>query len=260
MATYIDCDRYGFFNGILGIEQSNWANFWSGIIPDGVIAGFGDELEVYAQSDGKKVHIRTGQAIIAGHRAWVNVEKEIDIADNTTGANRTDGIMLRVTYGNTGESKIQIVAKTGSISPTKTIGGTYELLLASVTVGDGFVTVPASAVTDRRYIFKIALDTVEGISASSGEVTPLNDREYRTNNALSALTINLPANPHATFITGVCFRSAASGFGGVTFKKGSSACYPKMCGDTLNLNNKKYNLIIWYDGAYYWCAAKAGQI
>ena len=53
MATYIDCDRYGFFNGILGIEQSNWANFWRGIIPDGIIAGFGDELEVYAQSDGR---------------------------------------------------------------------------------------------------------------------------------------------------------------------------------------------------------------
>lgn len=258
MATYIDCDRYGFFNGILGIEQSNWANFWKGIIPDGVIANQGDELEVYAQSDGKKVHIRTGQAIVAGHRAWVNVEKEIDIADNTSGANRTDGIMLRVTYGNSGESQIQIVAKTGSISPTRTIGGTYELLLASVTVGDGFVTIPASAVTDRRYIFKMAMDAAAGFSGTS--VTPLNDREFRNNNAIASLTINLPANPHATFITGVCFRSAASGFGGVTFKKGTASVTPKMCGDTLNLNNKKYNLVIWWDGAYYWCAAKAGAL
>ena len=58
MATYIDCDRYGFFNGILGIEQSNWANFWRGIIPDGIIAGFGDELEEARCGESSEIYIR----------------------------------------------------------------------------------------------------------------------------------------------------------------------------------------------------------
>lgn len=258
MATYADCDRFGFFNGIYGIEQSNWANFWKGILPDGVIAGQGDELAVYAQSDGKKVHVRTGQAIVAGHRCWVNAEKEIDIADNDTGANRTDGIMIRVTYGNSGESKMQIVSKTGSTSCTRTIGEVYEFLLASVTVADGFVTIAANQVTDQRYVFKLAMDAASGFSGTS--VTPLNDREYRNNTAIASLTVNLPANPNATFMTGVCFRSASSGFGGVTFKKGSAALTPKLCGDALTLNNKKYNMVIWWDGAYYWCAVKAAAV
>ena len=48
----VSCDKFGFFNGIMGIEQGNWATFWDGIIPDGVIANQGDELEVYAQADG----------------------------------------------------------------------------------------------------------------------------------------------------------------------------------------------------------------
>ena len=249
-----DCDRYGFFNGILGIEQSNWAQYWRGIIPDGVIAGIGNEMQVFAQSDGLKVHVRTGEAIVAAHRAWINQEKEIEIAPNTSGSNRTDGIFLRVTYGNTGESKIEVIAKTGSTTPTKTIGSIYELQLASVVVPNNAVTITAGAVTDYRYVFDLAMDTANGFSGTS--VTPLNDREYRNNNAIGSLVVYLPAVPHPTFITGVCFRSAGS-FSGVTFRQGSNAVSPKIAGDVLTLPGRRYNMVIWWDGAYYWVASKA---
>lgn len=252
-----ECDRYGFFNGILGIEQSNWAQYWKGVLPDGVVAGIGNEMEVYAQSDGMKVHVKTGEAMIAGHRAWINTEKEVVIAANTSGEARTDGIVLRVTYGNTGESKIEVLAKTGSTSLTKTIGTRYEMLLATVSVADKAVTIEASKVTDKRYVFKLAMDAAVGFSGTS--VTPLNDREYRNNTAIGSLTINLPDDPHATFITGVCFKTNGS-FSGVTFKKGSSALSPKLAGDAITLANKKYNMVIWWDGAYYWAAAKAASL
>ena len=253
-----ECDRYGFFNGILGIEQSNWAQYWKGVLPDGVVAGIGNEMEVYAQSDGMKVHVRTGEAMVAGHRAWVNQEKEIDIAANTSGSTRTDGIMLRVTYGNTGESKIEVIAKTGATSPTQTIGNIYEMLMATVTVPNGAVTIPAGNVTDRRYVFKLSMETVNGFSGTS--VTPLNDREYRNNTAIGSLTINLPGNPHPSFITGVCFKSNAS-FSGVTFRKGGSAYSTmKVIGDVLTLKSKKYNMVIWWDGEYYWCTSKGADM
>lgn len=259
MASSVECDRYGFFNGVYGIEQSNWANFWKGIIPDGVIAGIDEELEVYAQSDGRKVHVRTGQAIVAGHRCWITSEKEIDIAENTSGASRTDGIFIRVTYGNDGASRMNVLCRTGVTSPAKTIGTMCELLLATVTVADGFVTVAASNVTDKRYVFKLGADAgavqAVTVSGTTGSVTPQNDREYRTNSALTALTIYLPANPHATFITGVTFKSGSSI--NVTFRKGSSSYSPKISGDALTLTGKKYNLVIWWDGAYYWVASKA---
>lgn len=259
MASSVVCDRFGFFNGVYGIEQSNWANFWKGIIPDGVIAGIDGELEVYAQSDGRKVHVKTGQAIVAGHKCWITSEKEIDIAENTSGANRTDGIFIRVTYGNDGASKMYVLARTGVTSPTRTIGTTYEMLLATVTVASGFVTIAASAVTDKRYVFKLAADAgavqAVTVSGSTGSVTPQNDREYRTNSQLTSLTIYLPGSPHATFITGVTFRTGSSI--NVTFRKGSSAYSPKISGDSLTLAGKKYNLVIWWDGNYYWVASKA---
>lgn len=268
MANYAECDLYGWFNGIYGIEQSNWANFWHGIIPDGVISGENDELEVYAQSDGMKVHVKTGKAIVAGHCCWVTGEKVVDIAANSTGSDRVDGIFVRVTYGNDGESVMQIVVKTGSISASHTIGGTYELLLASVTVPNGAVTLAASAVTDYRYIFRLAHDynSVDIITVTYpdnhyvGEVDLKNDRIHRNVTPLTKLTINLPANPHRTYISEVDFITDSTTFNGVEWKQGSTTITPKLAGDALTLTNRKYNMVIWYDDQYWWVAAKAATI
>ena len=273
MASNVECDRYGFFNGIYGLEQSNWANFWKGIIPDGVVAGIGDELQVYAQSDGKQVHVKIGEATIAGHRCWVNTEKDITIADNTTGSSRTDGIVLRVTYGNSGQSKISIVAKTGNTAVTRNIGTTYEMQLATVTVADGFVTVNPTDVTDKRYVYKLATDGTAIVNiASEGEgsartasVTPQNDRIYRcySSTPLKKLTVYLPNYPYSTFITEIDFRSiendANNTFQGVTFyKEGTSTTVGvKLKGDKLTLADRRYNLIIWWDGSYFLCSSMA---
>ena len=261
----VNCDDFGFFNGVYAIEQGNWAKYWEGIVPDGVIAGQGNELEVFAQSDGLKVHVKTGSAIVSGHRAWITSEKEIEIAENLTGSARTDGIFVRVNYGNDGESTLTLIAKTGSVATHRT-GAPDDLLLAAVTVPANAVTIAASAVIDRRYIFALGHDgtNVEAIAVSSysATVTPLNDHEYRANtDPVKNITIKLPVSPTQTYMTCVCFRTHESVFNGVTFKKtdGTSAS-PKCVGDTLTLANRKYTLIIWYDGAYYWCAAKAAGI
>ena len=267
MASSVECDRYGFFNGIYGLEQSNWAAFWRGIIPDGVLA-VDDELKVYAQSDGRKVHVKVGQAIVAGHRCWVNMEKELDIAENSSGGSRTDGVFIRVTYGNSGASKMTVLVRTGVTSPAHTAGSIWELLLATVTVADGFVTVNDSDVKDKRFVFKLANDNTESITLSgsgtsrTGSVTPQNDRIFRasSSNALKKLTVYLPANPHATFITEVDFSSIDDdAYQGVTFyKEGTSTTVSvKVKGDKLTLKNRRYDLVIWYDGSTWFCASMA---
>ena len=251
-----ECDRYGFFNGILGLEQANWANYWRGIIPDGVISGQGQEMEVYAQSDGMKVHVRTGSAIIDNHRAWVTKEKEVLLAP-ATGSARNDLVVLRVTYGNSGESKIELTAKTGDTSLVTVTGGVYEVPLAKVYVSANAVTITAGNVTDMRYVYKLGNDSVTTFSGTS--LSCKNDIEYRASTtALSSLQITLPQNPNDTFITGVCFTSASS-FGGITFRKGSTGITPKLVGDSTSLPNKRYNMVIWWDSGcqQYWSAVKA---
>ena len=105
------CDRYGFFNGIYGIEQVNWANYWRGIIPDGILHGYGSGMWVSAYQ-GTTVQVGTGQAMVDNHRVWITTSKYIDLETGDNGAH-IDRIVLRVTYGNTGESTVEVVAKKG---------------------------------------------------------------------------------------------------------------------------------------------------
>ena len=270
MASSVNCDLYGFFNGVFGIEHSNWANYWHNVMPDGVISAGSDtsdnELEVYARSDGMKVHVKSGSALVAGHRCWVNSEKVLDIAANSTGDTRTDGIFVRVTYGDYGESRMTLVVKTGNITPKKTIGSTYELLLATVDVPNGASTIAASAVTDQRYVFRLATDApavlaievTESSGTYTGIVNAKNDRIHKYNsNPLKSLRINLPYNASATFMTEVDFTSS-SDFTGVKIYQNGSLVSPRIAGDALTLTGKRYNMLIWADATNrFWVAAKA---
>ena len=259
------CDKFGFFNGVYGIEQSNWANYWRGIIPDGVIAGFGDELEVYAQGDGMRVYVKTGQAMVDNHRVWVNSQKELDVSAADGSLDRIDLVVLRVVYGNSGLSKAYADVKAGTPAAdpqppalTQVTGGTYEIPLAEVFVGQGVVTIGSSAVTDRRSVFSIPKDTAETFSGTT--VTPGCDREYRNNTGINSLTVYLPQDPQETFITSVCFTASAS-FTAVTVYRGvnviSGTTNLKLKGDALTMPGKRYNLVFWWDGASYWCASGA---
>lgn len=255
----VAADKFGFFNGLMGIEQGNWANYWKGIIPDGVVAGQGNELKVYAQNDGMKVYAKTGQAMIDNHRIWINAEKELAIAA-ASGSARTDLVVARIVYGNEEESTAVLDVKTNATLAdlVQTTGGTYEIPLALVSVGASDVTIAASAVTDLRYIFRIHDDSTEEFSGTS--VTPLNDREYRNFTEQASMTVNLPSNPNDTFITSVRFEASAS-FTGVTINKGSTAISGTsdllLKGDALNLKSKVYSLVFWWDGVKYWCASAA---
>lgn len=260
----IACDRFGFFNGIYGLEQSNWANYWRGIIPDGVVAQFDNELEVSvpAQGMGMQVYVKKGQAIVDNHRIWITSQKTLPIAEHGL-LPRKDLIVIRVTYGNSGESTAVLDVKTGveatdpvAPDPVKNTGGTYELPLAVITVTETATTILPANITDMRYVYKLGNDSVTTFTLP--EVTCGNDIEYRNSEPIDSLTVNLPSNPNDTFITGVCFTTTEN-FSGVTFRKGGTAYTTmKIIGDTLTMKNKRYNLIIWWDSGFgeYWCVSK----
>ena len=273
----IECDRYGFFNGIYGLEQSNWANYWRGIIPDGVLAQPDGKpqptppMEVYVptQGMGMSVYVRPGQAMVDNHRVWLTTQKTLSIAKHGSRP-RIDMVVLRVTYGNTGKSIVELDVKTGAEAtspeaPTlvTNTGGTYELALARITIGAGTTNIYPADITDMRYVYKLGNDSVTTFTTTTSNnkttatVNCVNDIEYRCATALHSIIINLPSNPNDTFITGVCFTANAS-FSGVTFRKGGTNTDVKVIGDSLTMNSKRYNLIIWWDSGFnqYWCASK----
>ena len=260
----VACDKYGPFNGIYALEQSNWSNLWNWVVPEGIVATCDEEMEAYAQADGMKVYVKTGQAMLCGHRVWLDSEKTVPISAADSTYARKDVVVCRIVFGNEGASTAVLDVLTGApaadpVAPsiTKTIGGTYEIAIAEVYVAANAVTIAASSVTDRR---KIMAAETAFVPFSSTSVTPLALREYRCGSALASLTVTLPENPQNNYIATVTF-PAGSSFSGVTVKKGtttiSGTSNLKLKGDALNLASKTYTLVFWWDGSFYWCASAA---
>ena len=268
----ITCDRFGFFNGIYGLEQKNWADYWRNIIPDGVIGGIYDEMEVIKSSTYVSgVSIKRGSAMVDNHRVWINTQKELQLPAAGS-QNRIDLIVLRAVYGNSGASRVEIDCLTGTAAanpskptPTTVTGSRYEIELASVyrKAGDNNVE---GQITDLRHVFYMPTDKGAIVNFTGTQVTCKCDREHRNNSPISNLTVSLPTTPSASFITGLCF-STASNFSGVTFRyydpirknnAAVSAVNPtvKVIGDLFVVPNKRYNVVIYWDGVNYVAASK----
>lgn len=258
MAASVNFTTKGFFNGVWPLSHLNWASYFAPTVQDGVIAGVGGELVVDATSTGMNVRIQTGECRVHSHRGSLESISTIDISAAHATYNRIDLVVARVTYS--ASPTMVITTRKGTAaanpvcpSPVQTAGSTWEIPLAEVFVAKGAVTIAATDVTDRRYVYNTSGNAAISFSGTTLRVE--NDWEYRNNGEVDSLTITLPAEPSDTFICGVCF-SASADFSGVTFMRGSTE-YSIKTTDNLTYQGTRYNLVIWWDGAYYWCGAKA---
>ena len=264
MPSSVNFNTIGFFNSILPLNQTNWAAYFAPSISDGVLAGIENEMEVYGNSSGMYVYVKTGECRVRSHRGVINTLGTLEIEDADLTYPRYDLVVARITYGNPSTMVITVKTGTPAASPsvpdvTQNAGDVWEIPLAEVYVPAGAVTIAAGNVTDRRYVYKIGNDSVTNFSGTS--VTCSNDIEYRNETAINSLTIKLPNNPNNTFITGVNFTASAS-FTGVSFEKGGNTYSDmRIIGDVLTMKNKRYNLVIWWDSGFnqYWCASKGAQ-
>ena len=46
MASSATFDKLGFFNGVMPLNQTNWAAYFGPMIPDGVLAGIDDDVQL----------------------------------------------------------------------------------------------------------------------------------------------------------------------------------------------------------------------
>ena len=284
----IQCDRYGFFNGILGLEQANWAQYWKGIIPDGVLAPLtyneNDPTE-YMQhplhvtvSEGEmagQVVVQEGEAMVDNHHIWLTNSRTLTLTPKANSAKeRWDLVVIRVTYSNSGTSTAELAVVEGAEinanggstnslkNPVQNTGGTYELPLAAVRWQANTNMIHTADIVDKRFVYKLGHDSVFEFTGTS--ITCYNDIEYRNKNSINTLTINLPNNPTNIFITGVNFTTSGqwnNNNNGLTIMKGSTDITNsiKAVGDSFRMKSKRYNMVIWWDSGYnnYWCVAKA---
>lgn len=258
MASELNFDSFGFLDNVWDLNQTNWSDYFWPSIPDGVIAGIGSEMSVYANSSGMVVYVRSGECRVRSHRGALTAEKSLTIAAADATNPRYDLVVARVNYLT---STISIAVKTGTPSATPTApsvtqsaGNTWEIPLARVTVAANAVTIAATSVMDLRNIIR-AGGYVRNFSGTSLAVE--NSKEYRQADAINSLTISLPPMDSAdVWMCSVNFTSSAS-FTSVSFLRFGISYSPKIVGDTLNLKSRRYNLSIWWDGSFFWVASKA---
>lgn len=136
------------------ITEARWDAMFTALLTDGPINDVMNELEVFADSSGMQVKIRSGRAHIQGK--WLNsdAEESLAIAANGSGNPRIDRVVLRL--DRTADTLILAVLQgTPAGSPsapalTQTTSGIYEVSLAQVAVADGASTIAAGNVTDER--------------------------------------------------------------------------------------------------------------
>jgi len=153
----INFSEFGFFDGVTKVDQINWPKYLDSYVTDGVVKGYGNDLQVYGNSSGMKVLIKTGKVFVHTHFGILSNEVELGIpaADPTYG--RKDLVVARAVYASAPNSIMVLDVKTGAPSSnpvpptlTKTAGVTWEVPLAIVSVAAGASTISSGAVADAR--------------------------------------------------------------------------------------------------------------
>ena len=147
---------------------------WARNIGEGVKTGSLNELEVFADSTGMQVKVKSGQAMIRGHYYQNTAEVTLTVTAADLSNPRIDTVLIELDpSANT--IVLRVVAGTPGASPTPTAlvqtdSGVYQFKLAEVLVATGAITIIAGAVTDGRTYLGAFTGTVPG-SAITGEIT-----------------------------------------------------------------------------------------
>ena len=115
---------------------------------------------------------------------------------------------------------------------------------------------PQYVITDSGTQTKYGLEYIKFDTFSGTSLAVENHVEYAQSTAINSLSIVLP-DGESGFICGVNFTSGSE-FTLIQFKDSDDLPITvKKVGSPRNLPNMRYNLVIWYDGSYYWCSIKA---
>lgn len=153
----INFSEFGFFDGVTKVDQINWPKYLDSYVTDGVVKGYGNDLQVYGNSSGMKVLIKTGKVFVHTHFGILSNEIELGITAADPTYARKDLVVARAVYASAPNSVLVLDVKAGvpSSNPvppttTHTAGVTWEVPLAIVSVAAGASTIAAANVTDAR--------------------------------------------------------------------------------------------------------------
>ena len=159
-------------------QWSAMARHWRS---SGVIEDFLLDLEVFGDSSGRQVKVRSGAAFARGHYFDSDATETIALAANSSGNPRRDLIVIRADTGVVPSTidfaVIQGTPAASPATPTPVDTSTqYDVPLGYATVANGAVTIAAGDVTDQRWwalpanapVAYALISTVGGVAFSTG--------------------------------------------------------------------------------------------
>lgn len=135
-------------------SSSAWREYFSSLLENGIIGQEGNELQVKPQTvANKSIYVDTGSIFIEGAIRVLQIAQTLAFSDNTSGNPRIDRVVARLDYTN---RKIEFAVLQGTpvanpVAPSLTRNTSlYEMVLADVTLVNGFSTITGAMVTDKR--------------------------------------------------------------------------------------------------------------
>lgn len=163
---------------------------WARNIGEGVKTDALNELEVFADSSGMQVKVKSGQAMVRGHYYNNSAQESLVVTVADPSNPRIDNVVLELDpSANT--IVLKVVAGTAAGSPsapslTQTDAGIYQIKLAEVLVDAAATTIAAGKVTDARSFITTTAELAVDVATNTSDITT------------NATAI---ANPLADFVT-----------------------------------------------------------
>lgn len=147
---------------------------WARNIGEGVKTGALNELEVFADSTGMQVKVKSGQALVRGHYYQSTAQETLTVTAADLTNPRIDTVVLELDPS-ANSIVLKVIAGSPAVTPApqplvQTDAGVYQVKLAEVLIDAAATTIAAGKVTDSRTYIETLTGTLNG-SQITGEIT-----------------------------------------------------------------------------------------
>lgn len=135
------------------VREADWTKMAKGWLGTGVLPNQLNALQVYADSSGMQVKVKSGRAWVEGHFFESDAEETVAIGASDPTNPRIDRVIVRVNWtANTVDlAVLQGTAAASPVAPSLTTSSAvWEISLAQVLVSAAVVTIAATKITDER--------------------------------------------------------------------------------------------------------------
>lgn len=193
----VTVDAYAPFDSGPGANsmEDTWRKMMRHMLTSGAIHGITNGIEVFADSTGMQVKVKTGELWIRGHWGEITSQKTLSLAAAHATLARVDRIVARCDFVNNRIEVDVLQGANGGSAPSVTQNASiWEVSLATVSVPGADASIDAAQVTDDREWAEAT--TTRGFVAEVKRAT--NDNNITGETVMETLTVQLVRNRRYT--------------------------------------------------------------